>query len=298
MNRDSFLKRFDKASTINGYLKSFKKLDEYLQLKNITEDQFISNLNLFEEHEKYNELQNLIDSIKDKVSPRVTRNYFDNIFMYFLINGVKLDYTQKKLRLKFPRISVPQFEGLDRAQVVTLLNYGSDNFKTYMMVLVGGGLRETEGLKLKPSMILFEEYPTRLKLPGNITKFSIPRETFLPPLISDKLKKLIQDKELKDDDYIFVKTWNDKSLEDFEKYFAKIRTNAGLDTPQRKKHQQNDITLHSFRAFFITTFTDNGLESFGHALAGHTKYMQTYYRKSLSERQRSYAGIMNKIDFE
>ena len=37
----------------------------------------------------------------------------------------------------------------------------------------------------------------------------------------------------------------------FEKYFAKIRTKAGLDTLNRAKHQQNDITLHSLRAYFI-----------------------------------------------
>lgn len=297
MNRIEFLNRFESNSTKQGYLKSFKKLDSFLSYQETTEEALMKKLNELEIYQKYNELQKLIDHIKETVSPRVTRNYFDNLFMYFLLNGVALDYTQKRIRLKFPRISENRFEGLDSNGVKTLLDLGSFNLTSYMSVLVSGGLRETEGLRITPSMFLFEEYPTRLKLPGEITKFSIPRETFVSKSATKRIREIIKDKNIKDNQTIFCENWNEKTLEDFEKYFATIRTKAGLDTKDRKKNQQNDITLHSFRAYFITTFTDNGLESFGHALAGHTKYMNTYYRKSIQQRQITYLSVADKLDF-
>lgn len=298
MSRLKFLERFESKSTIDNYNKSFKKLDKFFETQSLTEAEFMKQLNDFELHEKYKLLQELIDSIKVTVSPAVTRNYFDNLFMYFLIEGASLDYTQKKIRLKFPRISKPIYEGLDEDNIKTLLGFASVNVSAYMRVLAGGGLRETEGLKLEPGMILFDEYPTRLKLPGRITKFSIPRETFLPSNASQILKTTIEENNIKTNQTIFVKNFNDKTLEDFEKYFAKIRTKADLDTENRVKYQQNDITLHSLRAFFITTFTDHGMESAGNALAGHRKFMKIYYRKSLKKRQEGFASIMNSLDFE
>ena len=135
MSRIKFLERFESKSTIDGYKKSFKKLDKFLESKILTENEFVSQLNKFELHEKYILLQELIDSIKKTVSPRVTRNYFDNLFMYFLIEGVSLDYTQKKLRLKFPRISDPIYEGLDEDNIKTLLGLASKNFSAYMRIL-------------------------------------------------------------------------------------------------------------------------------------------------------------------
>lgn len=297
MSRLKFLERFESKSTIDNYNKSFKKLDKFLETQSLTEANFMKQLNDFELHEKYKLLQELVDSIKVTVSPRVTRNYFDNLFMYLLIEGVNLDYTQKKLRLKFPRISDPIFEGLDEDNIKTLLGLASKNFSAYMRILAGGGLRETEGLKLEPGMIMFDEFPVRLKLPGTITKYKIPRETFIPSNASKIVIELIEENKLKDNQTIFTKNFNDKTLEDFEKYFAKIRTKADLDTENRVKYQQNDITLHSLRAFFITTFTDHGLETSGRAMAGHSKFKNVYYRKSLKKRQEGYADIMNSLDF-
>lgn len=302
MNREEFLERFDNQSTINNYHKSFKKLDYFLEQRNKSETEFINELKTLKKNEKYNLLQKLILSIKETVSPRTTRQYFDNLFLYFLIVGSPLDYTQKRIRLTFPRIIGKRFEGLDDDGIKTLFGLGSSNFVAYMSLLAGGGLRETEGLRVTPSMFRFDEFPVRLVLPGTITKYSIPRETFIPPNCFLRIKSIIEEKNVSKDHVIFTDNYNDKTLEDFEKYFAKIRTKAGLDTENRIKHQQNDITLHSLRAFFITTFTiaiynNEKLESFGHALAGHTKDLSIYFRTSLKVNREKYSVVMNKLDF-
>ena len=248
-------------------------------------------------HQKYKELQKLVDFIKSNVSAGTTKQYFDNLFIYFLLEGAPLDYTQKKIRLSFPRKTTIQFEGLDEDSVKLLCSCGSVNFQTYLSTLVGAGLRESECLLLKPQMIQFSEYPTRIKLPKEITKFNIPRETFLPSKNSQKLQQLIESKKISYNQTIFTSNYSKNTLKDFEQQFAQIRKKCNLDTPNRTKYQQNDITLHSLRSYFITIITDELNEATAHALAGHSRYMKTYYRKPLSKRQTEFASIMRHLEF-
>jgi hypothetical protein len=308
LNREDFYNRAESISTKKGYHKALKKLDSYLELKQLTESKFLELVEGFAIHQRYNLLQELIDHIKLTVSPRVARNYFESIFMYFVLMGLPLDYTQKRIRLKFPRAGQRRFEGLDKIKIIRILNTDlSLNFRAYVSALYGGGLRETEALLLTPSMFSFhtrmgsneldEDKPTRLKLPSSITKFNIERETFLSPKPSQVIYNYIQANHIRADQLIFIDKYNEDSLIPFEKTFARIRKKVGLDTPNRKAHQQNDITLHSFRAWFITTMIDNDLESFGYAITGHSKYMDTYYRKSLDQRINSFMTVQDKFNF-
>ena len=301
MNRDEFLSRFNSISTKAGYLKTFKKFDLYLDSIKTSEEDFLSRLNSSEKSVKYETLQNVINFLKDtNISNVVVRNYFDNLFKYFLISGIDLDYTQKKLRLIFPRISDRRFEGFDREGIEKVLNlkYGSKVFKLYCRGLAGGGFRENELLQVTPRMILFNEHPVRVKLPAEITKFNIYRETFLPKNTARLIRERIMEKDIKEDQTIFVKNWSLGSLGYFEKIFDTVRRMTDLETPNRKRYQQNDITLHSFRAFFITTFTDHNKERFGHALSGHSKDLSVYFRKSLKQRQLEYLAVTDSLDFE
>ena len=297
MTRENFLNRSDNESTKANYRKSFKKLDEFYTEHSITELDFINKLTQLPLNEKYQELQKLINSIKPKVSPGTTKQYFDNLFIYFLLEGAPLDYTQKKIRLSFPRKITRTLEGLDETNIKDLLTHGSFNFQTYMSTLAGAGLRETEALLLEPQMIKFDEYPVRIKIPGRIAKYNIDREPFLPPKNAKRLQELIQIKKITSGQTIFIKNYSKNSLKEFEDQFSIVRTKCNLDTPNRAKYQQNDITLHSLRSYFITTVTDLLNEATAGALAGHSRYMKTYYRKPLHKRQTQFALIMKALEF-
>ena len=297
MTRHEFLKRHNNENTISNYKKSFKKLDEFLSQQNTTEQIFLESLVNLPLHQKYNQLQRLVDFIKLKVSAGTTKQYFDNLFIYFLLEGAPLDYTQKKIRVSFPRKAITQFEPLNADSIKLLCSKGSANFQVYLSTLVGAGLRETECLLLEPQMILFSEFPTRIKLPKEITKFNIERDTFLPAKTSQKLQSLIELKKIPDNQTIFTSNYSKNTLKDFEQQFATIRKKCNLDTPNRTKHQQNDITLHSLRAYFITIITDQINEATAHALAGHTRYMKSYYRKPLEKKQIEFASMMEHLEF-
>lgn len=298
MDRETLVNRYDSPSSQDNYRKAFNKFDLFLAHIGMDELKFIESLNQFTKGQRYELLQKLIDFLNVAVSPRTCRDYFDRLFKYFLLSDCPLDYTQKKLLLKFPRIIQRRLEGLDRDMIIKELTLCSENFGIYLRTLAGSGMRETEGLKLEPRMIHFEEYPVRLDLPQEITKFNIPRESFLPSNTAKLLQGLIESKEIKENQTIFIEKWNEKSLIDFEKYYARLRIKAEFETEDRKKHQQNDITLHSHRAFYLTTLTHNNLESFGHATAGHSKDLSVYFRTSLKVRQEKYASIMRLLDFD
>ena len=300
MNRQEFRNRAESESTKKGYDKAFKKLDYYFQDKKINEEDYFKMINESPTGRKYELLQELIDHIKGSgsVSPRVTRGYFETLFMYFVLNDLSLDYGQKKIRLKLPRVSKRRFEGLDKNKIESLMRLeGSMLHRAYYSLLYGAGLRETEGLRVTPSMFEFSNI-TRLRLPAKITKFNIERETMIAEVPANRIKEYIELNDYRNDDLIFLNKWNNETdLIPFEKHFSILRNKAGLDTVNRAKYQQNDITLHSFRSFFITTLTDKGLESFAHAMTGHSKYMDTYYRKSIDERIKTFSSVAEFINF-
>lgn len=297
MDRELFLKRFDSGKTRRKYEVILSRLDVFLKSRFANEDDAKQSINGMATNEKYNFLQDLVYDLSKDLSPRSVRNYFDSMFKYLLYSGFEFDYTQRRIRVQFPRIVSKRFEGLDRTIINLLLEKAPLRLGIYMRVLVGGGLRESEGLQLKPRFIMFDETPTRIKLDHSITKFSIERETFLPPNTSLYLKSYIQLNHIGMDDYIFVKNYKPSSVFTIDKAFAALRKKTGLQTLDRQRNQHNDIKLHALRAFFITTWTELGKPDFGHALAGHSKELSVYYRTSKQMRSETYLQYQNHFDF-
>lgn len=300
MNREEFLliKGKNKSpSTVSNYKKALKKLDNYLNDKNYNEGNWLDKLKGSSVEDLCKTWQDIIDFINGQVSARVTKEYFETIESYLGFFNIVISERQRKDRVFFPRSSKARFEGLDEIMIKRILEVETDpNMKAYYSLLYGGGLRETEALRVTPSMIMFNENPMRLILPKEITKFSIPRETFISTIPGTRIKNLVYAKRIKNDQTIFAE-YNESTLIKFEKHFAKLRASIGYDTANRKPHQQNDITLHSFRAYFTTVFMDNGLDYFGLAVTGHTKYMDTYFRKSLNQRQITFNQVAEKLNF-
>lgn len=297
LDRELFLKRFDSEKTRKKYETILSNLDDYLKQKNTSEDDFKAMLNNLPINDRYNILQDLVYFLSAKLSPRSTRNYFDALFKYLLYSGFELDYTQRRIRVQFPRIASKRFEGLDRGMIKTLLDNAKPKLGLYLRVLAGGGFRESEALQLKPKHIMFDEMPARVLLDHTMTKFSIGRETFLPENTVLYLKSYIRLNNIGNDDYIFTKKYHPRLVFTFDKAFDVLRRRVGLEKQDRKKHEHNDIKLHSFRAWFITTWTELGKPEFGHALAGHSKELSVYYRTSKQTRSETFLQYQSHFDF-
>jgi integrase len=252
-----------------------------------------------EMHLRYNSLQRLVYFLQGQLTPRSTRNYFDSIFKYLLFIGCDLTHEQLGVRVQFPRIAVKIPEGLDRVGINTVLYLAEYRFGLYLKALAGGGLREDEAAQLTPNHIEFgyNDDPARVLVTKEIAKFGIEHETFLPKNLGLEIQNYIITNNIQKDQTIFVKKYGRHTVSDLGHMFEKIRRKAGLETKSRNKFAKNDIRLHSLRAWFITTWIDLGLESFGRALAGHKRFLTIYYRKSPAERLAGYKQHQALFDF-
>lgn len=294
---DEFLKRFESERTRTKYVVILKRFDSFLESRNQAFEDFQKQCAESEQHQKYNILQELVYFLSKELSPRSVRNYFDAIFKYLLYSGFEFDYTQRRIRVQFPRITNKRFEGLDRTLIMRLFGLADPRIYLYMRLLAGGGFREAECLQLKPKYFHFFEDPVRVDVVSEIAKFGIERETFIPKQTANLLQDYIRLKNIGNEDFIFVKEYRPSSVYIMDEAFSRLRKKAGLATPDRKKHQHNELKLHSFRAWFITTWSEIGKRDFGHALAGHSKELSVYYRTSKQMRAETYKQFEIHFDF-
>lgn len=300
MDRELFLKRFGSAKTAKKYESIFAKLDEFYLSKGITEESFILQLRQPELNLRYNLLQDLVYFLQDGLSPRTVRNYFDSIFKYLLFSGCDLTHEQLGIRVQFPRVHKEIPEGLDRARIESLINHTTEyRLRLLFKALAGGGLREGEGIQLRPRNISFgyNDDPALVTVTKEIAKFGIAHQTFLPNKLSQELENFIKTNNIGMDDHIFVKKYTPHLVSALGHKFEWIRKKAGLETGNRNKFEKHKIRLHSFRAWFITQWIDLGFDSFGNALAGHTAHLTVYYRKSPEERLALYKQYQNHFVF-
>ena len=281
-NLEQFLQRFSSASTKQNYIKALKHFEEFQKLNSSRHISTV--LSAGEEQEKYQVLQDFIQFLSGKLSASVTKNYFDCCFNFLYYSGVKIEHQKKRYFLRFPKIHKKRFEGLDRDKIVLLLrSCTSPQFRCYLAMLAGSGLRESEALQIQKSDFRIVGDIAVCKVRSEITKTKEQRDTMVPAAVLEK--------------YEFAESYSHAKLVYKEKLFSKLRRTAGLESPSRAARAQNDITLHSFRAYFISTFSDMGLTAFGHSLAGHRAYMDEYYRTSESDRLDNYRRAIKKLDF-
>jgi integrase len=188
--------------------------------------------------------------------------------------------------VQFPRIAVRRPDGLDRQSISLILQHADYRFGLYIRTLGGGGLREDEAAQLTPKHFDFpyNEDPAKVHVTKEIAKFSIEHETFLPNKLGLEIQNYVNTNKIQSEQKIFVNEYTKHTVSCLGHSFERLRKKTGLQTMQREKFARNQIRLHSFRAWFITTWTDLGFESFGHALAGHTAHLSVYYRKSPEQR--------------
>ena len=297
MDRAALLSQYTSDQSRANYRKAWRHWDAWLGTQGKTEAAYVAWLGEQPRADRYASLQAFVAYLGGLVSPRTVKDYFDRIFKWLVLLDADLDYSAKRIRLRLPRVPMRRFAGLDHSMIATELRHCTPRFGLYLRVLAGSGMRETEALRLTPGMVRFDEVPCRLELPVEITKFNCARESYLPPHTAEMLRQRVADKDKGPDDPILIRRYSAYSLIEAEKEYARVRAAAGFETPNRKKYQQHDITLHSHRAYYITACTYAGVASFGHATAGHSKNLSVYYRMSPAVRRQTYADIAETVDW-
>jgi len=101
-------------------------------------------------------------------------------------------------------------------------------------------------------------------------------------------------RERKDEEYLFIKNaaHHDQAVNNEERIFDLLRKKLGF-TKRYEHNNRNLITLHSFRAFTITTLADKYGEEFAHGYVGHSKYLGQYVRN-----RKKYPEMFQRVENE
>jgi integrase len=276
-NRKSILNHFEKYCEKN-YDRSMDTVIEDLVLVSKGESNQIEDL-----------LQEYISHGFKNNPPKSIRVHYSILTRYLKYRGVTLDRESLKTVLVFPRIAYEELVPMDREIIRKFVDYASPIEKAKILVQASSGLRNQEVCGLTKKDIQTDTIRWTIHVNTKIAKFKKARITFISNEAKRFLKPILE--KLNPDDRIFVhntKSLNNLKAQECQK-FARLRVKVGL-TEKYESSNRSKYTTHSLRSFFVTQ-AEKKHEGYGHALAGHERYMAQYERFSVDEKLNFYLEI-------
>ena len=229
------------------------------------------------------------NGFKENSASRTVRTHYSIITTYLKYRKVVLDKEDLRIVLSFPRVSYEELVPMNREIIRKFIDFASPIEKAKLLIQASSGLRNQEVCGLRKKDIQTDTIRWTIHVSSKLGKGSKARITFLSNETRRFLEPLI--KELEQDDLIFASKntslYNSKQYE--LKKFERLRERVGL-TEKYESSNKSKYSTHSFRAFFVTN-AEKVHDGFGHALAGHARYMQQYERYTLEEKLNFYLDI-------
>jgi len=208
---------------------------------------------------------------------------------YLFYRGSPLTKDDVQEHIEMPRKAEKDLRGLKIDEIQTILNSLTYPDKVLFMCQISSGMRIGEIVQLRKKHLILDTERIMVKIPTTIAKFHKARTTFFSKETASVLKPIL--KKLDDDDLIFTKNTNVKSVESCKgQTLARHLEPLGLNQ-KYEDSGNNQITTHSFRAYFITKISRHD-ENLAKLLAGEKGYLLQYDRMSDEEK------LENYMDFE
>jgi integrase len=277
-NQKSVLGHFEKFC-LTQFDRSMETIIEDLILVSKTESQKIEDL--FQEY--------ISNGFKETNSARTIRTHYSIITSYLKYRKIPIDKEDLRTVLSFPRISYDELVPMNREIIRKFIDFANTTEKAKLLVQASSGLRNQEVCGLRKRDIQTDTTRWAIHVSAKLGKGSKARITFISNETRRFLKPIID--KLEQDDLIFASSktslYHAKQYE--LKKFDRLREKVGL-TEKYDSSNKYKYSTHSFRAFFVTS-AEKVHDGFGHALAGHSRYMQQYERYTLEEKLNFYLEI-------
>ena len=274
----SILKHFEKFCK-KQFDKSLETVIEDLILISKNDSQEVEDL--FQEY--------ISNGFKESNSARTIRTHYSIITKYLKYRKVTLDKDDLRTVLSFPRIHYEELVPMNREIIRKFIDYASPTEKAKLLIQASSGLRNQEVCGLRKRDIQTDTIRWTIHVSSKLGKGSKARISFLSNETKRFLLPIIE--KLDPDDLIFAS--NHTTLYNSKQYelskFKRLRDRVGL-TEKYETTNRCKYSTHSFRAFFVTC-AEKVHDGFGHALAGHARYMQQYERYTLEEKLNFYLDI-------
>jgi len=281
-NQESYLESIDVLSP--SFVKQIKttlnKFDKFCKAKfNESEEGILSQLMKQKQDERIinacDTLQFFISSLNKTISPQTIPSYLSHVVGYFNYRGIKLTSLDKK-SIRYPKVIKEEKYPLSKNDIKQILDHASYKRKILYLTLSSSGMRIGETIALRKKDFDTSGKRIMINIPAKITKTKTSRRVFVSLEVNPYLMKRLN--EIEDNDLVFgtnEKIYMAEGTE--EKLFTRITDKIFSNMP-RYESGTRKITLHSFRAFFITQAVRTIGDSFAHAVSGQEGYLKVYKR--------------------
>lgn len=265
-----------------------KIFDLYNKTLDKTEDEILGELKRIQkEPELYIYLNNFVQFL---VSRNLVRNSIDiNLSFlksYLRSHGIRIYSEDAKQFIKLPKRIIELRPALTAKIIKQLVVKADDEMRALLLVLASSGMRISEALQLRVKDIDLKSNPATLKIRAKTTKTRRERQGFIS---SEAVRHLILSNK-EPDDYVFCETYSKSILIVKEQNFDKLRQVCGL-LDKYDDDKRYHVNIHAFRSFFHTQATRILGGDIAHALLGHHKYLDQYFRLTPEEQKELYKKL-------
>ena len=278
-NRESYLESIDvlNPKTVSAIKTTLSRFDRYCKSKyKESEHEILSQLMKQSQDERIvnacDVLQLFVSDLNKSISPATIPAYLSHVLGYFNYRGVKLTSLDKK-SIRFPKIIREEKYPLSKDDIKLILDNCSYKRKTLYLVLASSGMRIGETVQLRKKDFDTSGNRIIIKIPAKFTKGKKARRTLVSLEAKPYLMKRLN--EIEENDIVFG-TGSTSIVT--EAKMLNYATKKAFPKMERYDSGHRKITLHSFRAFFITQAVRTVGESFAHTLAGQEGYLKVYKR--------------------
>lgn len=277
---------------------ALRTFSSFLQVKysSIEEPKIIEDLKIIQhDKENYSKLYQFINSfvqfmISKGNAARTIQLNLAMIKSFLRYNGIRIYIEDSKQFITIPKIIKERKVPLDHRVIAKLIHNANAEYKAFILVLSSGGMRLGECLGIVLKDIDISSNPIKITIRAEIAKTREERITFISKEAYAALKPFLIN--LKETDYVFFPNRIGDTVSRVEMTFNSIRRRAGFETCYQNR--VNHVHIHSLRSFFISQ-CEKIHEGFGHALAGHGKYMKEYESYSDKELADFYLKIEENL---
>ena len=289
-SREEWLERINVGSKNSGeaYQYAIKTWDAFLA--SINHDDQSTLLELKEkqnEPEAYLFLNRYVTFLIKRGHTRTGINLkFTALSSWCAANGIMLHSEYIKQFVKFPKQLREMKPPLTPEIIRDLILNSPKTIKIVLLVLLSSGMRISEVLQLQVRDINQTTDPISIKIRAITTKTKEERIAYISKECWELLKPLLFEKD--PNDVIFLqRKFTQNILRGFENRFGKVRKQLGY-TEKYEDGVRFHVNIHAFRANFMTQATKVLDGDTAHALLGHRKYLDVYFRLSQKEKAELY----------
>jgi integrase len=266
---------------------SLKCWNDFLQAKNITPGEILERLRTLQDRpECYLFLNNFVLYMQGLgLGPVTVKINFYFVKKWLRANGIRINNEDTKQFISFPKKLKELRRPLTLEMVQKLVNNAAPRLRALLLVLVSSGMRVSEAVNLRVANIDAGSHPVKIRIPAEITKTREERLAFISREAWEALQPLLSG--LHPQDYIFQKKASPKCVIMVEHRFANLRAKCGFDLKYANGRNYH-VNIHALRAFFHTQATHVLGGDIAHAMIGHHRYLDQYFRMTDEERARKY----------